>query len=66
MEPQLDEAADAVVQLDGDVARALEDPVLHGGVGDGLPIEVSATHAEKYLRLGEHLRRDRENNFLFE
>lgn len=53
----LDEAADAVVQLDADIARVLEDPVLHVGVGDGVAEEVLAADAEPDLRLGEHLKK---------
>lgn len=56
-ELNLDEAADAVVQLDADVARVLEDPVLHVGVGDRVAEEVLAADAEPDLRLGEHLKK---------
>lgn len=56
-ELNLDEAADAVVQLDADVARVLEDPVFHVGVGDRVAEEVLAADAEPDLRLGEHLKK---------
>lgn len=50
-ELELDELADSVVQLDRDVARVLEDPVLHVGVDDRLAQEVLAADAERDVDL---------------
>lgn len=54
-ELQFDEAADAVVQLDGNVAGSFEDSILDVGVGDGLSRKVLAADAEEHLGLGEDL-----------
>lgn len=55
MQLQFDEAADAVVQFDGDVPRVLEDTVLHIAVRDWLSGVDLAAHTEHDLGLGEHL-----------
>jgi len=54
-ELQFDEAADAVVQLDGNVARSFKDSILDVRVGDGLARKVLAADAEEHLGLGKDL-----------
>lgn len=55
-ESQLDELADPLVQLDRDISRVLEDPVLHVRVHDGIARVVSAADAEHDGDLGKYLR----------
>lgn len=54
-ESQLDKFANTMVQLDGDVPRVFEDPVLHVGIHDWIASVVATTDAEHYACLGEHL-----------
>jgi len=55
MEPQLNELADSMMKLDRDVARGLEDLVLHVRVRDGLSRVISSTDAEEYVDLRKYL-----------
>lgn len=55
-ESQLDELADPMVQLDRDVSRMLEDPVLHIGVHDRITSVISAADAEHNTYLGKYLK----------
>jgi len=55
MEPQLNELADSMMKLDRDVARSLEDLVLHVRVRDGLSRVISSTDAEEYVDLRKYL-----------
>ena len=54
-EAQLDKLADAVVQLDADVARILKDAILHGPEADGIAGVDLAADAEVHLNLREDL-----------
>lgn len=55
MQSQLDEFSDSVMELDRDVARGLEDLVLHVRVGNGLARVVLAADAEEDVDLRKHL-----------
>lgn len=57
--------ADAVVQLDGDVAGVLHDRVRHVREVHGLAVEVLAADAEEHLGVHKYLQRisDGEWNF---
>ena len=55
MQPQLDELADAVVQLDADVARILEDAVLQRSVNDRFAGINLAADAEMHVHFVENL-----------
>jgi len=55
MESQLNELADSMMKLDRDVARSLEDLVLHVRVRDGLSRVISSTDAEEYVDLRKYL-----------
>lgn len=45
---QLDELSDAMVQLNRDISRGLEDPILNCLIYDGITIVVFTAHAEQY------------------
>lgn len=55
VELELDEPAESLVQLDGDVASVLHDQVRHVGEVHGLAGEVPSAHTEVDLGVGEHL-----------
>ena len=55
VQPQLDELADAVVQLDADVARILEDAVLQRSVNDRFTRINLAADAEMHVHFVENL-----------
>lgn len=55
--------ADAVVQLDGHVARRLEDVVRVGRVPDRVLLEVLPAHRERDHRLREHLTKETIANY---